>query len=320
MLISTIYRGSRKGRVVIKKGATRRAYRVKKIKDKSYYYLGKGNYIRTANAARNNSGKALFSVTITGDGEFHKDINSSKGTGWHLVGTKPVYKEKKDHNGTTWYYMGKRGWIISTDTDKPKTSNTSKSVNSNSDTKVVSDNSDVENNSSEQVTSKKKSNTTSGHTKKQTTQTSDIKAKATSQLASEIAKSFLTQLNAARQENGKRPLELDPTINNFAETRANEQLILYGHTRPNGQDFNYGECIARENLGLNTSASEAAKEALNDFLYNDAGSNWGHRDNLLSSEYTNVGVGVVFEQKPDLSWGNYQYKDFIGFALVVDLN
>ncbi|WP_366791349.1 CAP domain-containing protein [uncultured Lactobacillus sp.] len=86
----------------------------------------------------------------------------------------------------------------------------------------------------------------------------------------QIAKSFLTQLNAARQENEKRPLELDPTINNFAETKANEQLILYGHTRPNGQDFNYGECIARESL--NTSVSEAAKEALNDFLYNDAGS------------------------------------------------
>ncbi|WP_297950646.1 hypothetical protein [uncultured Lactobacillus sp.] len=48
--------------------------------------------------------------------------------------------------------------------------------------------------------------------------------------------------------------------------------------------------------------------------------NWGHRNNLLSSQYTNVGVGVVFEQKPGLSWGNYQYKDFIGFALVVDLN
>lgn len=252
----------------------------------------------------------MFKVTVTGVGQIYKAPNQNPTNSYVALQVK-VLEERADNNGTTWYRIGRNKWINSTVTNKPKgTTNTSEDKSKKEEAK------------SSQQTAKTSAPTTNTKVKSSTNvkKESSIQAKATPEFASKIAQSFVEQLNTVRQSMGKRALNLDPSMKSFAETRANEQLILYGHQRPNGQDFNYGECIARENLALNTSVSEAAKEALDHFLYNDAGSDWGHRKNLLSDPYDTIGVGVTFEKKPGLSWGNYQYKDSIGFVLVVDLH
>lgn len=337
--------GKRKNKDLYRKGTTFTCYGVKEIHGKKYYNLGHGNYIKANNGKRitkkhktTKKQKALFTINITGNtnnGQLFKDINSKTGMGEYWGGKYKVYEQKKDNNGTVWYRVSKNGWVISTDTNRPKgsiqikNSSSNKAVTSterqttysttdepsNSLNTSIStpSNSTVENNKKEAIN--KNTNETSKKPKN-----NDIQSKATPQFSSEIASSFIEQLNEIREKMGKRPLSLDPKMNNFAKTRADELIIKYSHTRPNGGGVIYSaECICVNGIDTQTTPYEAAKKALYAFLYDDAASNWGHRDALLNDHYTRIGVGSAWETKPGLSYGNYEYLDQIGFRLAVEL-
>lgn len=109
-------------------------------------------------------------------------------------------------------------------------------------------------------------------------------------------------------------------MNDFATTRANELIVKFSHTRPNGKSIGYSaEEIGMEGIDVNTTPAEAAKKVLDLFLYKDAVANWAHRKDLLSDHYTRIGVGTAWETKPGLSWGNYEYTNQIGFRTAVQL-
>lgn len=318
------YAGKRLRKASLKKGKSLKVYRTKTIHGKKYLYIGKHQYIKSANATKYNlqNNNYLFSIKVNPGSTLYVTPNGEE-SNWSMENTQHVYAVTKDSNGMTWYKLGKNNWIKSTDTNKPVSNsgqNTtipqksnatpSNQSESNNNTKTAS-----EKNSSE---SKVVKNTSSSNKNSQTTVT-NVQNRATAEMASEIEKSFITQLNETRQKLGKQPLSLDSTLNDFAHTRANELIVKFSHERPNGQSFNYGECISMDMIDVNTTASKAAKKVLDRFLYDDAASNWGHRDSLLSNDFDKIGVGVAWETKPGTSWNNYRFPEYMGFRMAVDL-
>lgn len=107
--------------------------------------------------------------------------------------------------------------------------------------------------------------------------------------------SVIELVNAERKANGLSALELDSGLMFVADARAEEILINYSHTRPNGTDFytifneektwiDYEFC--GENLGRGTVCS--AKEIVQAWMNSPA-----HRSNILNGEFTRIGVAYV---------------------------
>lgn len=304
------YKGYRIRKAPLKKGKILKVYRSKNINDKKYLYIGKHQYIKSANASKYNSkatkvrAKAyLFTVKVNPGSDLYTAPNGDL-SNWSMENTQRVYAVTTDSKGETWYKLAKNNWIKSTDTNKPVSNETQ------NNTPVA--------HGSTQSSSPVKDNVTNNTSKKPTN--TDVQSKATTQFASELSKSFIEQLNQVRQQMGKKPYISDPEMNDFATTRANELIVKFSHTRPNGKSIGYSaEEIGMEGIDVNTTPAEAAKKVLDLFLYKDAVANWAHRKDLLSDHYTRIGVGTAWETKPGLSWGNYEYTNQIGFRTAVQL-
>lgn len=328
------YKGYRIRKASLKKGKILKVYRSKKIHGKKFLYIGKHQYIKSANASKYNSkatkvsAKAyLFTVKVNPGSDLYTAPNGDL-SNWSMENTQRVYAVTTDSKGETWYKLAKNNWIKSTDTNKPQ-NNTATITNKSSSNQAVSNSKNQTNeekpktntpvtNSSNQSSSPVKDNVTNNTSKKPTN--TDVQSKATTQFASELSKSFIEQLNQVRQQMGKKPYISDPEMNDFATTRANELIVKFSHTRPNGKSIGYSaENIGMEGIDVNTTPAEAAKKVLDLFLYKDAVANWAHRKDLLSDHYTRIGVGTAWETKPGLSWGNYEYTNQIGFRTAVEL-
>jgi len=99
-------------------------------------------------------------------------------------------------------------------------------------------------------------------------------------------------LNADRAANGLPNLRLNTQLTSLAEYYAQDMInrSFFSHTNPEGQSpfdrmrlhgISYG--YAGENLAINTSIPSAESAFMN---------SPGHRANILSAHYTQVGVGV----------------------------
>ena len=132
-----------------------------------------------------------------------------------------------------------------------------------------------------------------------------------SDFATKLEQEFIAQLNQLRQSKGLNSLTLDTSLQEYARTRATEANTSFSHTRPDGSRTQYAEVLAGGAVDNTDTPSTQAKICLNNFIYHDAGSNWGHRDILLSSQYTKIGVGFAFD--PVLSNG------FLGYSLIANL-
>ena len=110
---------------------------------------------------------------------------------------------------------------------------------------------------------------------------------------------MLSLINKARAEAGLAPMTLDATADTIAQQRATELVISYNHTRPDGSSFvqmfndmgiyygMFGENIA---YGMNTMST--VEEAFEAWMNSS-----GHRANILSENYTCVGVGMYSVEK-----------------------
>lgn len=317
------YKGYRIRKASLKKGKILKVYRSKNINGKKYLYIGKHQYIKSANASKYNSkatkvsAKAyLFTVKVNPGSDLYTAPNGDL-SNWSMENTQRVYAVTKDSKGETWYKLAKKNWIKSTDTNKPVSNETQNNTTTEQSTNEPQTNTPVTNGST-QSSSPVKDNVTNNTSKKPTN--TNVQSKATTQFASELSKSFIEQLNQVRQQMGKKPYISDPEMNDFATTRANELIVKFSHTRPNGKSIGYSaEEIGMEGIDVNTTPAEAAKKVLDLFLYKDAVANWAHRKDLLSDHYTHIGVGTAWETKPGLSWGNYEYTNQIGFRTAVEL-
>ena len=308
------YKGYRIRKAPLKKGKILKVYRSKNINGKKYLYIGKHQYIKSANASKYNSkatkvsAKAyLFTVKVNPGSDLYTAPNGDL-SNWSMENTQRVYAVTTDSKGETWYKLAKNNWIKSTDTNKPQ-NNTATITNKSSSNQAVSN--------SKNQTNEEKSKTNNSSTSKP--KITNVQTLATPQYASEIAQSFITQLNEIRQKMGKKPYISDPEMNDFANIRSNELLTKFSHVRPDGSSFNYSECISMEMIDKNTTPSQAAKKVLDRFLYDDASWNWEHRNILLDNDCNKIGVGVSWEPKPGTSWNNYRFPEYMGFRMAVDM-
>lgn len=111
-------------------------------------------------------------------------------------------------------------------------------------------------------------------------------------------------INAERAKESLAPLTLDYRLCLSAQVRAEEAAQSFSHIRPNGQrcftvlaEAGITYHSAGENLAGHFRTAEAAVKA------------WmaspSHRENILSSKYSRIGMGYVAE-------GNYRAIFFIG--------
>lgn len=308
------YKGYRIRKAPLKKGKILKVYRSKNINGKKYLYIGKHQYIKSANASKYNSKNQqanaksyLFTVKVNPGSDLYTAPNGDL-SNWSMENTQRVYEVTTDSKGETWYKLAKNNWIKSTDTNKPQ-NNAATITNKSSSNQAVSN--------SKNQTNEEKSKTNNSPTSKP--KITNVQTLATPQYASEIAQSFITQLNEVRQKMGKKPYISDPEMNDFANIRSNELLTKFSHVRPDGSSFNYSECISMEMIDKNTTPSQAAKKVLDRFLYDDASWNWEHRNILLDNDCNKIGVGVSWEPKPGTSWNNYRFPEYMGFRMAVDM-
>jgi uncharacterized YkwD family protein len=112
--------------------------------------------------------------------------------------------------------------------------------------------------------------------------------------------------NAERKKNGLPALKADASLSKVAQTKSNDMQAkhYFSHTSPTYgspfdmmRDFGVTYSSAGENIAMGqTTAQQVVTAWMN---------SEGHRKNILSPNYTNIGVGFT-------SNGNYWSQMFIG--------
>lgn len=100
------------------------------------------------------------------------------------------------------------------------------------------------------------------------------------------AYNVLNFVNRERAKVGAEPLVMNESLMESAMLRAAECTVMFSHTRPIGEDcFSSNELMYGENIAY---GSTTAKGVMNQWM-NSA----GHKANILSEEYTTIGIGCV---------------------------
>lgn len=125
--------------------------------------------------------------------------------------------------------------------------------------------------------------------------------------AEDYINEVLRLVNAERANEGLSPLVLDSELSNAARVRAEEQIELFGHTRPNGESCfsifkEYG--ISYRTAGENAAAGYSTPEdVVKAWMSSD-----GHRANILKPCFEKLGVGFVYSEG---SYGAYWVQLFV---------
>ena len=97
-------------------------------------------------------------------------------------------------------------------------------------------------------------------------------------------------LNEQRRANGKSELVMNYDLQLTAMKRAAESVLYFSHTRPNGTKCFTAFPWYPENAGENLAKGQTSPEQVTNSWMNSA----GHRANILSSDYTAVGIGCIY--------------------------
>lgn len=123
---------------------------------------------------------------------------------------------------------------------------------------------------------------------------------------SKYAQRVLELVNEERAKVGLDPLEADSTLDEAADIRVKELVTSFSHTRPNGTDpftvldeLGYSYSAAGENIAAGQSSPAAVVES---WMNSE-----GHRANILSPDYTKLGVGYC---KASDIYGHYWVQLF----------
>lgn len=117
-------------------------------------------------------------------------------------------------------------------------------------------------------------------------------------------KAFLSYMNKERAQRGLYTYKEDPDLDKVAAVRAQQLTVTFNHVNALGQtpfevgksmgvDF-YAENIFDDFTGR-SSWNAVAKEEVHTYIYDDADSNWGHRDTMLSKDYKALGNGIAIK-------------------------
>lgn len=128
-----------------------------------------------------------------------------------------------------------------------------------------------------------------------------------------------TLVNAERVDRGLRPLLLDTTLSQMAQSYAQqmETQHFFSHASPTGVTFvqriNNNPAVrnhystAAENLAGNPVGGVGP---IYEYMYDDAREGCGHRANILTPQLTHIGIGEVTSS----TYGTISVQDFIASA------
>jgi uncharacterized YkwD family protein len=123
---------------------------------------------------------------------------------------------------------------------------------------------------------------------------------------SQMAQQVIELTNNERRKNGLTPLSADTSLSRVAQTKTNDMNSkhYFSHTSPTYgspfdmmRDFGVTYKSAGENIAMGQTT---AQQVVTSWMNSE-----GHRKNILSPNYTNIGVGYT-------SNGNYWSQMFIG--------
>lgn len=159
-----------------------------------------------------------------------------------------------------------------------------------------------------------------------TTQTAKKNAKIESFSLSEFRQEFLKKLNEERAQRGLNAVSEDANLDevvqnrtkllpdNFAHVDAAGNFILNDFFNKAGvKRHSTAECLAMFPWGVdvnhsdnslldatkNASSALVADNMIYEYIYNDAESNWGHRDILLDPSAKTIGLGAIAENESE---------------------
>ncbi|MDL2301693.1 CAP domain-containing protein [Lachnospiraceae bacterium OttesenSCG-928-D06] len=115
------------------------------------------------------------------------------------------------------------------------------------------------------------------------------------------AEQVVKLVNEEREKAGLSPVVLDESIESAALVRAKETEKSFSHTRPNGQSFSTALKEAGVNYrgaGENIAMGQKTPEEVMEGWMNST----GHRANILSKNYTKIGVGYYQNARGTSYW------------------
>ena len=242
-----------------------------------------------------------------GKGRKIKKSTLKKGEKLALVGKVKINKKKYYRVGYNKYVLAKYVTIIKA---KPT---------SHEDTTITSANTPVTPTTPNTNTTQKTSTTPKTPSKSEDDAVSNFSI-------SDFRKAFLDGLNAERAKRGLSAVSEDSHYdevvqertkllpNNFSHFDSNNKFILEKcFEDANIKSASVAECIAMFPWGFsvdhstnelvpakNASSALVAQGMLYEYIYNDAASNWGHRDILLNPKDKTIGLGAVIGQSDQI--------------------
>lgn len=125
----------------------------------------------------------------------------------------------------------------------------------------------------------------------------------------ELIEEMAVKFNEAREELGLEPLKIVPYINEISQVRAEEQPILYSHTRPDGSFF--ASIIDVNTVDYKTSGEILAAGSSDvDSIFTAWKNSPKHWTNITKPEFTHVGIGLTYDANSDGKW--YWAAIFVG--------
>ncbi|WEV39778.1 SLAP domain-containing protein [Lactobacillus sp. ESL0681] len=325
-------KGKRANKKILKKNKTVKVYGTKVIKDKTYYSLGNGYYVpknKVKLSQKLTVVKKSYLYTKKGKRNGKKVLK--KGKTINVYGTKNIKGKKYYSLGNGQYILATNVTVRqpepvpnpvdsidnnlnnSSSVSQPDKTDSNSSANEASGT---SESGTVNNDSGNSINNS--ANNIGGNSAGSTGGSSATSIADFS--LSDFRKAFITALNNERSKRGLTTVTEDPEHddvvqkrsqllpNNFSHTDKNGSFILEDYYKNAGISYySIGECLAMYPWGWVTdhdtnelipapdggSSADVAQNMIYEYIYNDADSNWGHRDILLNPNQKTIGLGAV---------------------------
>ena len=267
--------GKRKGKASLKRGTYLKTFGKRSIKGKAFYKIGKGRYIKKVNTVippKEDKDPVLFTVYLKDDAKFYTKPNG-KHSLYTLMGKQNVYQTYKDNNGNTWYRIKYQNWVKSSDTQKSK-------VKEDKEVPTSANWDDPNDNTSIEVEEEMKSNLPSGTALNRNT-------------IEETARCFEKLVNDWRASQGVATKVTYVTSRyDYDVSRAVQNAQHYDKYKVSDKHAGakYGEL---ETLVTYNAPQKMAQEAFKQFVYEDAPSNFAHRDILKYTSLKTIGIGLA---------------------------
>jgi len=104
---------------------------------------------------------------------------------------------------------------------------------------------------------------------------------------SETEQQIVVLVNIERAKEGRQPLQIDESLLVSCDIRAQELVAKFDHTRPDGSKWSTAITTTYSRAGENIASGYSSADAVMNGWMNST----GHRNNILSENYTHIGVG-----------------------------